>query len=374
MNKFVMERLLPMAVMLLIAGAAHASSSVRCTGGGTVVLSLPATITVPASATKGQLLSTWVATTMPVRYSCSINVSSGSCSSGGSRTTLVYSGGKSITDTTVTAPDAGHATIAVFESGVPGIGIAVAGANYSSYTIGCGSSPVASCSYYKSYSATTGVVTAAAGGLSCGGSGTESLRERVAIALVRTTGAVGSGTIDLDGVVIARSQPSAWAALPPAQYFGTVPETNYTIGGKTSVVRPACTTSNVEVDFGSVDASRFTGVGSTPAQRDFNLALTSCPAGTSMTYQLDPVITPISATDGVLALKAGGATGLGVRVRRLSGSTESTLAFGTAYDVPGFSGLAGNYTVPLRAALYQTAPTVSPGKVEAEATFTIDYR
>ncbi|MFX7862336.1 hypothetical protein ABTK41_19850, partial [Acinetobacter baumannii] len=36
--------------------------------------------------------------------------------------------------------------------------------------------------------------------------------------------------------------------------------------------------------------------------------------------------------------------------------------------------LAGNYTVPLRAALYQTAPTVSPGKVEAEATFTIDYR
>jgi len=334
-----------------------------------VPVPLPATITVPAKAAEGDLLSNWVATSMPTRYLCT--VTAGASSAGGATSTMQYNGGNSLTDTTVIAPDAGRAKIAVFETGVPGIGIAVAGAAY-------GNTICATCTNYQAYSSLSNQLSYASAGYSNGGTspytGRPPIAERVAVALVRTKGPVGAGPIDLDGVVIAKSRMGVTGSPPPLNYFGTVLETEYVLGGKTSVVRPSCTTSDVEVNFGAIPAANFTGVGSTPAQRDFNLTLTGCPAIATMTYQLDSVITPVDEANGVLALNTGGATGLGVRVRRISGSTESTLAFGTAYAVPGFAGLAGNYTVPLRAALYQTESIVTPGKIEAEATFTIDYR
>ena len=79
------------------------------------------------------------------------------------------------------------------------------------------------------------------------------------------------------------------------------------------------------------------------------------------------------ATNGVIALASGStATGIGLK---LTDSSSAALKFNSLYQVSGYNAATGgSYTVPLTAAYYQTATSVTPGTANAVVTFTMTYQ
>lgn len=136
-----------------------------------------------------------------------------------------------------------------------------------------------------------------------------------------------------------------------------------------------CTTSDVTVNLPSVSRSDFSGIGYTAARTDFNLNFTQCPAGlASISYLLTPTTTIIDNTNGVFAMNTTStASGVGIQ---LLNEQDIPLSFNTSYLLTDYdpSKNNANYTVPLRAGLYQTEGNVSSGNVNGSVTFTLSYK
>lgn len=156
---------------------------------------------------------------------------------------------------------------------------------------------------------------------------------------------------------------------------GTIMSTN-------SIVLPAvtfnvnvtsCTVNNatVPVGLGDVSKSQFTGVGSSSSAIAYNISL-NCSTGTPVKLTLDGTADS-SNTTGVLALTSAGTAGVasGLGVQLLYNSSPVTL--GSIITV-GTTTSAGAYSIPLTARYYQTASTVTAGKANSTATFTMTYR
>jgi major type 1 subunit fimbrin (pilin) len=126
---------------------------------------------------------------------------------------------------------------------------------------------------------------------------------------------------------------------------------------------------------GSHPQSEFTGIGSaTKSPVGFNIAVNACPSGLAkIQYQFIPLNAVLDATNGVLALSGSStATGIGVQLKDGSGNA---LKYNTQYTLSGYNtSTGGSYTIPLTAAYYQTAPTVTPGSADAVLTFTMTYQ
>lgn len=183
--------------------------------------------------------------------------------------------------------------------------------------------------------------------------------------------------------------------------------------GSISMLATTCNTSDITVPMGSYSIGDFTGVNSATDWKNFNIALTNCPAfvgsrltregaqwddnnswgaplhnrmrfsrsGTAshnMQFRIDPVRMAINTSDGILSLdsshsgQAQAATGIGVQI---ASSTGANLRLAVNLNT-GLHLLAtpGNYNIPLRARYQQTAATVTPGPANATATFTIIYQ
>lgn len=133
----------------------------------------------------------------------------------------------------------------------------------------------------------------------------------------------------------------------------------------------SCQTPSVNVDLGKQYSSKFGGIGSTIGQKAFNIALNDCPSGlSSISYRLDPVNPAFDAKQGVLALDAGGATGVGIQI---TDSNNAVVTLGEAHRFLDTSP-SGNYLIPLQAAYYKTADKIEPGKANAALQFTITYQ
>jgi type 1 fimbria pilin len=133
----------------------------------------------------------------------------------------------------------------------------------------------------------------------------------------------------------------------------------------------SCQTPSVNVALGRHRVSEFGAVGTTAGQKAFNIQLSNCPGGLGgISYRLDPVNTAFNAEKGILALDADGATGVGIQI---TDSNDSAVSLG---EVHGFrtEPAAGNYLIPLRAAYYKTADTVTGGPANASMQFTITYQ
>lgn len=155
-------------------------------------------------------------------------------------------------------------------------------------------------------------------------------------------------------------------------------------GSGTTVVNPTCSVQagsrNIVVDFGSVPASTFTGVGSRAMDRDFDIRL-DCQGSNVAQFQSRIGIRLDAAQDssnlpGVLPLTvaANAASGIGIELVQRNGSAEQQIRFAQNIDL-GVS-VAGSSTLslPLRARYVQTrAGRVTPGKANGAATFTIQY-
>lgn len=136
-----------------------------------------------------------------------------------------------------------------------------------------------------------------------------------------------------------------------------------------------CTTSDVNVTLPAVSRSEFTGVGFTTARTDFSLGFTQCPAGlASISYLFTPTTSIVDSAEGLFALD-GNATASGVALQLLT-DQNIPITFNTSYLLSDYdpSQNNANYTVPLRAGLYQTSDNVSPGSVSGAVTFTLSYK
>jgi major type 1 subunit fimbrin (pilin) len=170
--------------------------------------------------------------------------------------------------------------------------------------------------------------------------------------------------------------------------------------GSINIVALTCQTPDVNVSMGSYGTASLKGIGSATAEVNFVIPLTGCPgfpgyygnansvpttsqtgvvtAGTlvpnTISLRVDPAATPIDATNGVLSLTAGAdtATGVGLQLLHHSGAPW-VLSQNQLLNV-GLSAGTTTLNIPLSARYLQTASTVTPGKANAVATYTIIYQ
>ena len=155
-------------------------------------------------------------------------------------------------------------------------------------------------------------------------------------------------------------------------------------GAGTTVVNPTCTVQagsrNIVVDFGSVPASTFTGVGSHAPGRDFAINL-DCQGSNVAEYQSEIGIRLDATQDssnlpGVLPLTAGSgaAAGIAIELVQRKGAAEEQVQFAQSIDMGATVAGTNTLSLPLRARYIQTqAGRVTPGRADGTATFTIQY-
>jgi len=139
----------------------------------------------------------------------------------------------------------------------------------------------------------------------------------------------------------------------------------------TIVINPSCsvTTNPVNVTLPPISTSALAATGATAGTTPFGLAL-SCPsgaAGATLSVQLDYNGTA-SGIQGVLTPTGGSSAGVGVQVLN---SSSNPVTFGTPETVGTIS--TSTNSVSFFARYYRTG-TITPGTLQASATFTLLYQ
>lgn len=196
------------------------------------------------------------------------------------------------------------------------------------------------------------------------------------VELVKTAARTGSGRIAPNGRFTTFFNDGDGPSKPML--------TSTFSGSGTTVVSPTCEVQagsrNIAVDFGSVPNTRFTGVGSTAANRDFDIHL-NCQGGSLAELQSTVGIRLDADQDssnmpGVLKLNtlADSATRIGIQLVQRDSSGEREVRFGQTINIGKTTVGSSTLTLPLRARYIQTlAGTVGAGTANAQATFTISY-
>lgn len=130
---------------------------------------------------------------------------------------------------------------------------------------------------------------------------------------------------------------------------------------------------SVTVTMPTVAAAALSAAGSTAGSTRFAINLTGCSPNLGVSATLS-TSNPYSTANGVIAPTTGAsyASGVGVQILQPDGATPVT--FGTAFATGTTSGSNSNYSFNLYARYYQTASSVTPGQVQATATYTLTYQ
>lgn len=304
---------------------------------GTTSFSLPSTITVPANTPVGTVLATSAATpTSPVVvYDCAGNVPRG------------------IVNNVGTTPGVGVTT---FPTGTPGI----------SYQIVRGGSSLQS---WPNDTLNTGVqgCTYSSGSWRCpNGIASYQFSVSTQVSLI-VTGPFGNSTVPAG--VLGYWQYQAFGTnggISTAQIVAFSLANSVTI-----TVNPSCsvTTNPVNVTLPAISTSALGSTGATAGTTPFAIAL-NCPSGASgatLSIQLDYNGTA-SGLQGVLTPTGGSSAGVGVQVLNQS---SNPVTFGTPQTVGTIS--TGPTNVSFFARYYRTG-AVTPGTLQASATFTLLYQ
>lgn len=148
---------------------------------------------------------------------------------------------------------------------------------------------------------------------------------------------------------------------------------NFYSGGVTftaSTCNVSTGSQNLVVTLPPVLANSLTSAGTTAGTTPFSINLTGCTSKLNVSATLN---TNNSYTGtGVIAPTAGSgyASNVGIRLLQSDGATPVT--FGTAFSVGSTSGTS--FTFNLFAQYYQIAKPVTPGQVQATATYTLTYQ
>lgn len=152
------------------------------------------------------------------------------------------------------------------------------------------------------------------------------------------------------------------------------PFMNFYSGGVTFTAS-TCTVStssqNLVVTLPPVLTSSLTGAGTTAGTTPFSINLTGCTSNRNLSATLN-TNTPYAGANGVIAPTTGSGYAGNVGIRLLQPDGANPVTFGTAFPVGTTNG--ANFTFNLYAQYYQTTSPVSPGKVQATATYTLTYQ
>jgi major type 1 subunit fimbrin (pilin) len=167
-----------------------------------------------------------------------------------------------------------------------------------------------------------------------------------------------------------------------AQEIGGVFST--TSGSKNYVINSVnfqalrCTAEGTDVTLDAAKKSDFSSATSVKT-KPFQFTLRNCPAGmTAIRYQLDPIGTIISATDGTFQNASGSDMAQGVGLRITNEANTAPIRFGdSSYSLTDYSSTSGNSTLPIKmnVSYYRTgtAAQVTGGKVRGTAQLTVFY-
>jgi len=346
--------LLTLAMLMLGLGSRAAfAQSASCSGTAqTIPVSMPSPVTVPRDAVNGTLLTAWISTPATNNYY--------SCTVSGSGSTGMLFEPLSMTKSGMTVKGPTGVTYTVWNTNVPGVGIAI---GIRSYVNGC------QWQAWLDLGTPSTLFPSPWTGWVCNSNGSVTNGGQAQMALVKT-GAVTAGTMTGGVLFEGGSAQSTTGTYTVA----TASRKSFSLSS-TIINVSACTTPNVTVDMGSHMQSEFTGIGSTTKQAvAVNVAVNACPIGlNSILYEFDPVNAVLDATNGVLALSSGStATGIGLQLKDSSGNA---LKYNTKYTLTSYSSATGgSYTIPLTARYYQTAAKVTAGSANAVLTFTMTYQ
>ncbi len=147
----------------------------------------------------------------------------------------------------------------------------------------------------------------------------------------------------------------------------------FQLANKINITQQTCTVSNINVPMGVQPASGFQGINTRMAPRDFAISLNNCPSGiNSVKYRIDPTTTIINPTKSVVTLQSNStASGVGVQILDAS---SNPLPLGVDNVFSGYAATGGNYSIPLKAAYYQTGYIAKGGSANTSLTFTMTYQ
>lgn len=128
---------------------------------------------------------------------------------------------------------------------------------------------------------------------------------------------------------------------------------------------------NVTVTLPPVASNALGAVGATAGTTRFGINLSGCTSNLGVRASLS-TSSPFTAIGGVIAptTGAGYASGIGIQILKPDGATPVT--FDTAFLTGTTNG--ANYTFNLYARYYRTGTPVTPGQVQATATYTLIYQ
>ncbi|MFC0226142.1 fimbrial protein [Serratia aquatilis] len=201
------------------------------------------------------------------------------------------------------------------------------------------------------------------------------------------------------------------ANLPTVQiYFQTpltpqIGVTTVRFTGTLNITSSTCTTPDVNVPLGTYDANKvFTAVGSTTPWVNASIKLSNCPrfygtlndvqqtytspggspaaVGPSIANKLNLILNAntsvIDNAKGIMSVAPGSSSASGVGIQMSTGNVGDTTTnfvfFGGAGQLYTMANsTATGFTLPLRARYIQTNASVTPGKANGSVTFTINY-
>lgn len=149
---------------------------------------------------------------------------------------------------------------------------------------------------------------------------------------------------------------------------------NVTLNGTNTITSESCsvTTNPVNVPLGDHDKSEFNGPGTGTAWQTFNINL-SCVQGARINVRIDATADSDAGIPGVIKLDSDPVNASGVGVQLWYRYEDSPVQFGQErYYYTSPSG--GNEYVQLQARYYQTTQSITAGKANATATFTLTYK
>jgi len=269
----------------------------------------------------------------------------------------------------------------VYQTSVPGIGVALVNDDGDMLGNAINSTPLKKWSYEinKIYFAYVG--------------------NRFSLVFIKT-GVISAGAID--GALLPTLILTAKGSVPVVGLPTVVYKENFS--GRINVTSGTCKTPDVIVPMGSYDTSKyFNGQVTATPWRPFNILLTNCPSfyGTytseadpplfnvggdnntgalsqnSFNLQVSPTFGANNAQLGIINLSNEENTASGIGIQLATGETTNPspapFNLNSSYVMNVKSSSPGTQLIPLQARYIQTGTTVTPGKANSKAMFTISY-
>lgn len=139
-------------------------------------------------------------------------------------------------------------------------------------------------------------------------------------------------------------------------------------------IEGSCSVPSQTVELQPTRARTLAGIGTTAAERSFQISINNCPKGyNKILYRLKPLGDTVETSAGVLPLSAQ-STAKGVRIR-VTDSAGAAVVFDTPTRIAYYnSETGGSFSIPMRVSYVQTEANVTPGTVNGAMSVLMEYQ